>query len=175
MRVAGVDPGTINTGLGVLEEKGSRTRLLFSGTIRAGAGKPIAERLGVIYHELKAAFGEWKPDVVALETVFFQKDFKAASKVGEARAAAMLAATECGILVVEYQPARVKQAICGNGTAAKEQIGYMVRQILGLKGSLSKDSADAIAVGLCHLQTDKFNQLKKKHLPHVSLSERTNH
>lgn len=174
MRVAGVDPGTINTGLGILDEQGSRSCLVFSGTIRAGQNKSIAERLAVIYRELKAAFAEWKPDVVAIETVFFQKDFKAASKVGEARAAAMLAATECGIPVVEYQPARVKQAVCGNGTAAKEQIGYMVRQILGLKGSLSKDSADAIAVGLCHLQSYKFNQLKREHLSHVSLSARTN-
>lgn len=172
MRVAGVDPGTIQTGLGVLEEDGTRPRLIFSGTIRAGQSQPIAERLAVIYRELKEAFGEWKPDIVALETIFFQKDFKAASKVGEARAAAMLAATECGISVVEYQPARVKQAICGNGTAAKEQIGYMVRQILGLKGTLSKDSADAIAVGLCHLQSYKFERLKKEHL-HVSLSART--
>ena len=170
MRVAGIDPGTINTGLGILDEKGSGSELVFSGTIRPGQAKTLAERLLIIYRELKTAFAEWRPDVMALETVFFQKDFKAAVKVGEARAAAMLAAAESGIPVVEYPPARIKQAICGNGRAAKEQIEYMVRQRLGLKGTLSKDSADAIAVALCHLQSYKFEQLKKRHPAHVPLS-----
>lgn len=172
MRVAGIDPGTINTGLGILDEKSGASELVFSGTIRPGQAKTLAERLAVIYRELKAAFAEWRPDVVALETVFFQKDFKAAVKVGEARAAAMLAAAESNIPVVEYQPARIKQAICGNGRAAKEQIEYMVRQRIGLKGTLSKDSADAIAVALCHLQSYKFDLLKRKHPAHVSLSFR---
>jgi len=172
MRVAGIDPGTINTGLGVLDEAGSGAELVFSGTIRPGPAKPLAERLSIIYRELRSAFDKWRPDVMALETVFFQKDFKAAVKVGEARAAAMLAAAECQIPVVEYPPARVKQAVCGNGRARKEQVEYMVRQRIRLKGSLSKDSADAIAVALCHLQSYPFDALKKKNPAHVSLSLR---
>ena len=172
MRIAGIDPGTINTGLGILDEKGSAPVLVFSGTIRPGQSRPLPERLLMIYQELKSAFTEWRPDVMALETVFYQKDFKAAVKVGEARAAAMLAAAECDIPVVEYPPARIKQAIGGNGRASKEQIEYMVRQRIGLKGTLSKDSADAIAVALCHLQSYPLDQLKKRHPAHVSVSIR---
>ncbi len=162
MRIAGIDPGTIQTGVGILEDSGKQSTLVFSHTIHAGRAKSIAARLEIIYTELKSIFGEWKPEVVALENIFYQKDFKAAVKVGEARAAAMLAANANGIEVVEYPPARVKQSICGNGRATKDQVQYMVRQILHFKGSLSADSADAIAVALCHLHSHKFQKIKKE-------------
>lgn len=166
MRVAGVDPGTIQTGVGILEGRNSQCVLVFSKTIHTGRGKTIAERLEIIYTELKAIFAEWKPDVVALENVFYQKDFKAAIKVGEARAAAMLAASAHGISVLEYPPARVKQSVCGNGRATKDQVQYMVRQILKFRGELSADSADAAAVALCHVHSQRFNRIRKE-LTHV--------
>ena len=162
MRIAGIDPGTIETGVGIVEEGVKQPALIFSRTIHAGSAKPIAQRLEIIFTELKSVFEEWKPDVVALENIFYQKDFKAAVKVGEARAAAMLAASMSGISVVEYPPARVKQSISGNGRASKEQIQYMVRQMLNFRGPLSADSADAIAVALCHLHTQKFERVLKE-------------
>jgi len=162
MRIAGVDPGTIETGVGILEDNGKQAVLVFSRAIHAGRVKSIAARLEIIYTELKSIFEEWKPEVVALENIFYQKDFKAAVKVGEARAAAMLAANANGIEVVEYPPARVKQSICGNGRATKDQIEYMVRQILHFKGPLSADSADAIAVALCHAHSRKFRMIQKE-------------
>ena len=163
MRIAGVDPGTIQTGVGVLEDSGKgRPALLFARTISADRQKSIADRLEVIYTELKSVFEEWKPEVVAIETVFYQKDFTAAVKVGEARAAAMLAAKANGIPVVEYPPARVKQSISGNGRAAKDQVQYMVRHILNFRGPLSADSADAIAVALCHFHSRKFDQIRRE-------------
>ena len=162
MRIAGVDPGTIETGVGIIEDSGKRPVLIFSRTIHAGRSKEIAPRLEIIFTELKAILEEWKPDVLALENIFYQKDFKAAVKVGEARAAAMLAASLNGIPVVEYPPARVKQSISGNGRAAKDQVQYMVRHILDFRGPLSADSADAIAVALCHSHSKKFAQIQKE-------------
>jgi crossover junction endodeoxyribonuclease RuvC len=162
MRIAGVDPGTIVTGIGIIEEKGKEPSLVFSRAIQVGHDKPIAVRLEVIFQKLKAIFEEWKPEVMALENVFFQKDFKAAIKVGEARAAAMLAATVSGIEVVEYTPAQVKQSVCGNGRATKEQIQYMIRNLLNLHEPLSADAADALAVALCHSHSRKFNQIRKE-------------
>lgn len=161
MRIAGIDPGTIQTGIGILEDGGKQPALIFSKTIHAGKGKLIADRLEIIFNELKLIFEEWKPEVVALENVFYQKDFKAAVKVGEARAAAMLAASVSKIPVMEYPPARVKQSVCGNGRAAKDQVQYMVRNILHFRGPLTPDSADAIAVALCHLHCKKFDRIKK--------------
>lgn len=162
MRIAGVDPGTIAAGVGIIETSGKQQVLIFSHTIHAGRAKSISAKLEIIYRELKSIFTEWKPEVVALENVFYQKDFKAAVKVGEARAAAMLAANASGIEVVEYPPARVKQSVCGNGRATKEQIQYMVRQILNFKGPLSADSADAAAVALCHFHCQKFDRIHKE-------------
>ena len=162
MRIVGVDPGTIETGVGIIETSGKQPTLIFSHTIHAGRAKSITARLAIIYRELTAIFAEWKPEVVALENVFYQKDFKAAVKVGEARAAAMLAANASGIEVVEYPPARVKQSVSGNGRATKDQIQYMVRQILNFKGPLTADSADAAAVALCHFHCHKFYKIQKE-------------
>ena len=165
MRIAGVDPGTIETGVGILEDLGKGPVLIFSRTIHAGRAKEIALRLEIIYNELKAVFQEWKPDVLSLENVFYQKDFKAAVKVGEARAVAMLAASLSRIPVVEYPPARIKQSICSNGRASKDQIQFMVRQLLNFKGPLTFDSSDALAVALCHFHCHKFEQLKNQPSP----------
>lgn len=167
MRIAGVDPGTIRTGVAILDESAKDFTFVTARTIHAGESKSIAERLKIIYDDLIRVFRELRPDVVALENVFYQKDFKAAVKVGEARAAAMLAAAACNISVVEYPPARIKQSICGNGRATKEQIQYMVRHLLRVREPLGPDAADAVAVALCHLHSNKFAKLKNEALAHV--------
>ena len=163
MIIAGIDPGTIVTGIGILDDSRKQPLLVFSGTIRLSGKESIAARLETIFTELRALFREWKPEVVALEGVFYQKDFKAAAKVGEARAAAMLAARTNRIPVVEYPPARVKSSVCGNGRASKNQVQYMVRHVLQLTGTLTPDSADAIAIALCHSQMKKFAQIHKEY------------
>ncbi len=162
MRIAGVDPGTIQTGVCILEDSGKQPALIFSHTIRTGRGEVMAARLETIYNKLKSVFAEWKPNVVALEGVFYQKDFTAAVKIGEARAIVMLAARVNGISIVEYSPARVKQAIGGNGRASKDQIQYMVRHILNFRDPLSADSSDAAAIALCHLHSQKFDRIRRE-------------
>jgi len=157
MRVAGIDPGTLNTGIGILEQDERRNfKLIHTETIKVSAKKTLPERLRIIYGGLKEVFTIYRPHVVALETVFFQKDFKAAIKIGEARAVAMLASVDQAIPVEEYSPARVKQAVCGNGRAQKEQVQFMVKQILRIRDNLQPDSADALAIAICHYHTSQW-------------------
>lgn len=163
MRVAGIDPGTLQTGVGIIENgTGNQYLLIHSETIKISPKKVLPERLFEIHGKLKEIFLIYRPEMVAIENVFFSKDFKAAVKIGEARSIAMLAAMELGIPVTEYPPARVKEAICGNGRAHKLQVQFMVKQILKLKEELEENSSDAVSIAICHFHQNRWNQLKEK-------------
>jgi len=153
MRILGVDPGTLRMGVGMLEGAGSHYQLVTFESVTFPRHLPLQERLKEIHKTVQSFIERYLPDVVALENVFFGKDVRALVRIGEARAAAMLAATERKIPVVEYPPARVKQAISGNGRASKVQIQQMVKQLLRLKSAPPVDAADALAVALCHLHS----------------------
>lgn len=151
MKILGVDPGTWHTGAGVLEARGNRYQLLHFEVINLPKHAALPDRLLQIYRTLGEMIRIYQPSVMALESVFYCKDIRATVKIGEARAAAMLAASERGIPVVEYPPARVKQAVTGNGKATKEQVQHMMQRLLQLKELPPSDGADALAVALCHL------------------------
>lgn len=155
MRILGVDPGTQRTGVGIIESSSNRYKLIHFETFTVQDKIPLAERLHRIYQFLLLVIRKYEPGVLALEDVFFDKDVRATVKIGEARACAMIAASEAGVAVVEYPPARVKQAVTGNGRASKEQIQGMVKQLLRLKELPPSDGADAIAVAICHLHSRK--------------------
>ena len=158
MRILGVDPGTWRTGVGVVTAQGNRYQTLHSEVITIRQKLQIPERLSQIHKSLREVIQLFQPEVVALENVFFGKDVQAMVKIGEARACAMLAASEYGVPVVEYPPARVKQAVSGNGRATKEQIQHMVKTLLNLKELPPPDAADALAVAICHLHHAKTNR-----------------
>lgn len=160
MRVLGVDPGTWKTGVGVIEAQGNRYQLVFETVIAVKGDPPLSKRLFQIYQGISACIQEYKPDVLALENVFFGKDLQAMVKIGEARACAMLAAAEKNIDVAEYPPARVKQAVSGNGRATKEQIQHMIKTLLNLKEAPKADSADALAAAICHVHAGKQNRFE---------------
>lgn len=162
MRVLGVDPGTWTTGIGVVqEERGGITpvhyeTLAFRRTSpRDGMRNGLAGRLKAIYDGLVEVIKIFQPDVMSLESVFFNKDFSAAVRIGEVRAVAMLAASHFHVEVAEYAPAVVKKAVVGNGQASKAQIQYMVKQLLHLRESPVQDAADALAVAICHCQASR--------------------
>jgi len=155
MRVLGVDPGTHRMGFGILDSDGRTHKLLICGTIRASSKDPIAKRLLHIFDHLQKNIQSYKPDVVALETLFFAKDIRAVERIGEARACAMLAASKEGIEVVEYAPTAVKKSVTGNGRAAKEQVQFMVKRLLNLKEAPALDASDALAIALCHIHSAK--------------------
>lgn len=155
MRVLGIDPGTLQMGVGVLEAERAHYELVTFETLKIPPSFSLPERLKEIHRFVRDYIERYAPSVVAVENVFFGKDVRALVKMGEARGCAMLAAAEQGIPVVEYPPARVKEAVSGNGRASKIQIQQMVKHLLGLKSAPPVDAADALAVALCHLQSHR--------------------
>ena len=150
MRILGVDPGTWKTGVGIIETQGSRYQLIHLEVITVQEKLPLPKRLQQIYEGLQERIREYRPDVLALENVFYHKDISAVVKIGEARACAMLAAAQQHIEVAEYPPARIKLAVSGNGRATKDQIQHMIKTLLNLKVAAPQDASDALAVAICH-------------------------
>ena len=152
MRVIGVDPGNAVTGFGVVERSGS-LRYVGAGTVRGRGIIPRPQRLATIYHKLLELLDRYTPDAMSLERSFVAINVQSAFALGEARAAAMLAAAHRGLDVFEYTPTDVKLAVAGYGRADKRQVKQMVRRTLMLddSGELADDAADALAIALCHL------------------------
>jgi crossover junction endodeoxyribonuclease RuvC len=155
----GIDPGTARTGYGLVEGVGD-LRCLDYGVIETKPGRPMPQRLELLFDELSRLIGRYRPDVVAVEELFFARNVTTALAVGQARGIVLLAAARHGVPVVEYKPAEVKQAVVGYGRAEKAQVQEMVRLALGLERAPSPDdAADALAVALCHAQTASFREL----------------
>ena len=152
MRVLGIDPGLGRCGFAVLEVKGRSTKAISYGTVATGAG-PVPMRLAELAARLRTVIREFHPDVGAIEQLFVNRNTRTAMTVGQASGVALLVAAEAGLPVSSYTPSQVKLAVTGTGSAPKAQIGFMVKAILGLPAlARPADSADAIAVALCHIQ-----------------------
>ncbi|MEW6181993.1 MAG: crossover junction endodeoxyribonuclease RuvC [Bacillota bacterium] len=153
MLVLGVDPGTAITGYGLVKEgKGSKLVPVCYGYFATESDWPLTRRLQTIYHDVTRVISEFKPDAVAVEDLFFNKNVRTAMAVAYARGMTLLAAAEADCPVFEYSPPAVKRAVTGMGRATKEQVKYMVQRLCGLESPLSPDDvADALAVAVCHL------------------------
>jgi crossover junction endodeoxyribonuclease RuvC len=158
MRVFGIDCGTEITGFGVVDsdDSGQLSRLVCqtSGAIRLAKSLSPSERLAEVYRVLFAELERWKPEVVAIEEVFYSVNAKSALKLGQVRGVALLAAAQCCLPVAEYAPLSIKSSVVGYGLAKKEQVQFMVARLLNLS-ELPKpaDAADALAIAICHLHT----------------------
>jgi len=165
MRILGIDPGSRFTGFGIIEASGDRTLAVHQGVIKAGSGE-FPERLGIIFSGISELIDEFRPDQVAIETVFVSKNASSALKLGQARGAAICAAIAKKLPVAEYSPRSIKQAIVGRGSADKVQIQHMVTVLLQLKEKPAEDAADALAVALCHQHTqhttDRMQALQQR-------------
>ncbi len=148
MRILGIDPGSKKTGYGILEESGLALDVVDSGVIHA-PNDCLSVRLGYILKEVQKLIDDYKPDAVAVETVFFSKNVKSLAALAQARGAALAAAGAAEIEVFEYSPTRVKQTVTGHGKAAKEQVRAMLRATLG-QAPKQLDASDALAIALCH-------------------------
>jgi len=148
--------------MGVLEAEGSRYRAVAFECVQMSKNRPLPERLKEIYGHILDFVEKHRPDVMALENVFYGENVSTLVKIGEARAAAMLAAEEKRIPVVEYPPARVKQAVSGSGRASKVQIQHMMKSLLGLGSVPPVDAADALAVALCHIQSQRIKRFQER-------------
>lgn len=155
MIILGIDPGTRITGYGVVE-KGERGFLWkTSGEIRMKRGTLLSQSLRKIYDRLAQIMGEFRPDAVALEDIFYGKNVKSLVKLGQVRGVAILAAAHTGVPLYEYTPLEVKKAVVGYGRAEKMQVQHMVRAILALEELLPPDASDALAIAVCHAHTLK--------------------
>jgi crossover junction endodeoxyribonuclease RuvC len=151
MRVLGVDPGLGRCGWAVLEGRGGRVAAAGYGTIST-AGEQVAPRLADLAARLREVLDGHRPEALAIERVFFNANVQTAMTVGQASGVVLLLAAERGLPVSAYTPPQVKQAVTGSGSAPKEQVGYMVKALLGLAAvPTPADTADALAVALCHL------------------------
>ena len=158
MRVFGIDCGTNCTGYGVVDvQVGPReTRLVAvaSGGLRLAKDQPLHVRLAYIFAELTALLQMHRPDVVAVEGLFYSLNAKSALKLGHVRGVALLAAALQGLPVAEYAPLTIKSAVVGYGLAQKEQVQYMVARLLNLDHAPEPaDAADALAIAICHVHT----------------------
>jgi crossover junction endodeoxyribonuclease RuvC len=149
VRIMGVDPGLRVTGFGLIERAGQRLVYVTSGVVRTPAAD-LPERLKAILESLGAVIAQHAPDQVAVEKVFVNVNPQSTLLLGQARGAAICAAVSRGLPVSEYTALQVKQAVVGNGHAAKEQVQAMVRRLLGLPGDPVADAADALACAICH-------------------------
>jgi crossover junction endodeoxyribonuclease RuvC len=152
MIVLGIDPGTADTGYGVVESSGSRLAALDSGVIRTRPGVPLERRLTDIHAGVGELLDRHQPDAIAVEELYFGTNVRTAFAVGQARGVVLLAAGQHALPVRSYTPQQVKGAVCGNGRAAKEQVAKMVARLLGLPAPPAPDhAADALAVAICEL------------------------
>jgi crossover junction endodeoxyribonuclease RuvC len=152
MFVLGIDPGLSTTGYGAVES-GHPPTAVMAGVIRTDPADPMPGRLAELHRGLSQVISETRPDVIALETVFTNRNLQTAISVGRASGVALLAAADAGIPVSEYVPTEVKSAITGDGNASKAQIQQMVARLLKLSvPPHPADAADALAIALCHLR-----------------------
>ncbi len=148
-RILGIDPGSRFTGFGVLDFERERATYVASGTIKSLDGD-FPDRLKQIFVSVRQIVEQYRPDVVAIESVFMAKNASSALKLGHARSAALCATFAFDVEVFEYAPREIKQAIVGTGAATKEQVQHMIVTLLQLEGVPAADAADALAAALCH-------------------------
>jgi crossover junction endodeoxyribonuclease RuvC len=159
MIILGVDPGIATVGFGVVELVGNKYRVLDYGAILTPSDQLFPHRLRAVYNQLNDIIKRYRPDDLAIEELFFNKNVKTAIKVGHARGVEILAAVNHDIEVYEYTPLQVKQAVVGYGRAEKKQVQEMVKILLNLdKIPKPDDVADALAVAICHGSSLKFKE-----------------
>ncbi len=162
MKILGLDPGLARTGYGIIEISKNSPELVNYGCIVTGAGENHGNRLQIIYREVRKIISKFKPDVVALEKLFFAKNVKTALKVGEARGITTLAVISKGLKIKEFTPLEVKLSVVGRGRASKPQVQYMITQLIGNLKEIPKsdDAADALAIALCYFHSFPRNKIK---------------
>lgn len=159
MRILGIDPGSRITGYGVIRKEGNRLVHLDNGAIFTDSADDFPGRLMQIYRGISDIIGQYSPDVVSVEDIFFANNVQSALKLGQARGAAIVAGVNAGLPVHEYTALQVKQAVVGHGRAAKEQVQQMVKILLGLPEIAQTDASDALAVAICHANSAGMKNL----------------
>lgn len=162
MIILGIDPGIAIVGYGVIEVIGNRVKMLEYGSIQTYNTHTTDERLEIIYKELLLLIDQYKPEEVAFEKLFHEKNTKTFINVSQARGVEVLACKISGLQAYEYTPLQVKNALTGYGRASKMQMQEAVKRYLSLdKIPKPDDAADALAIAICHSFTNKFKEMYK--------------
>ena len=169
MRIMGIDPGVATIGFGVVDAERGKQQLVRCGVITTPAGIPLSSRLLQISRDMAELLGQFRPDAVAVEELFFTKNITTGIAVAHGRGVILLELERAGVPVYEYTPMQVKQAVAGYGKADKRQVMAMTARLLKMKEiPRPDDAADALALAICHaraatslLNTDRVFDPKK--------------
>ncbi|MEA4993346.1 MAG: crossover junction endodeoxyribonuclease RuvC [Oscillibacter sp.] len=154
MRILGIDPGVATIGFGLVEADRGSARMVTYGTVTTPAGLPLSRRLFQISGDMEDLIGKLKPEVIAVEELFFNNNITTGIAVAHGRGVILLSAEKCGVPLFEYTPSQVKMAVVGYGKAEKRQVMDMTRRLLNLKSvPRPDDAADALALALCHARS----------------------
>ena len=154
MLILGIDPGYAIVGFGLVDSAGGTYRLRSCGAINTPAGVRLSARLLQIAADLEQLIGRFRPDVMAIEELFFNQNVTTGIGVAQARGVILMTAEKMGLPIFEYNPSQVKQAVVGYGKAEKRQVMDMTRRLLGLSAvPKPDDAADAVAIALCHARS----------------------
>ena len=157
MRVLGLDPGSRRTGYGLVEKSGNQFRCVVHGTVAPGARLGLPQRLHDIAARIGGVMDQARPDMVVVEEAFYHESVRSTLVLGHVRGALLVTAVQRGLAVAEYSPREIKLSVAGSGAAAKEQVAFMVRRLLALRGELSADTTDALAAAICHLHRARLS------------------
>lgn len=152
--ILGIDPGSRVTGYGVIETRGSIQTYVASGCIRTKE-EALAHRLEEIFSGITEIIQTFNPDEFAIEKVFMARSADSALKLGQARGVAIVVGAISKLPIFEYEARKIKQAVVGTGAAKKEQVQHMVQTLLKLPGKPQADAADALAIAICHINTQQ--------------------
>jgi crossover junction endodeoxyribonuclease RuvC len=168
MKILGIDPGLARMGWGIISNPDISAATTAWGSVSTSSKDPLPKRLQVIHATLSSVVAEHRPEIAAVEEVFFSKNVRSAVALAHARGAAILSLAEAGVELFEYSPLQIKQSVVGYGRASKDQVAQMVARLLGLKDLPSSEHAsDALATALCHAAS-----LKRRRLVSQALGKR---
>jgi len=154
--IIGIDPGSRYCGYGLIEMQSRKVLAAGCDTINVSALPSLGERLKALYDAITGILEEFKPEVAAVESMFYHRQIKSVFTLGHARGVILLALAAYQIPVVEYSPREIKKSVVGNGNAGKQQVRYMINQLYPLSEKARKDDAyDALAIATCH-----YNRMK---------------
>lgn len=162
MRVIGIDPGTAICGYGIIDVQGNKLSVVHYGAVFTSKEFSPADRLLILHEELQQIIEEYKPEIMAVEELFFNKNSSTVMTVSQARGVILLTGVKNKLAIREYTPIQVKLAVVGYGRATKEQVTYMVQRLLNIKEKPKPDDvADALAVAICGGHSSLSNYWQK--------------
>jgi len=159
--ILGIDPGSRVTGVGVIQAQGSTLKHVYSESLKLPKGE-LPQRLKAIYSRLQTIITQTRPDIVSIEKVFLAKNPQSALVLGHARGAAVLAAVNNELPVVEYSATEIKKTVVGRGRADKAQVQHMMRILLKLRVAPEEDASDALAAAVCHAHHQQINPIVRE-------------